>query len=92
VVAGQVFFMRLSFAGAGVDGDVVHVNGYTPSINEVLEDGVHHGLKCGWRVGEPEEHYCGLKEPFIGYESCLSSILLLNEDFIVPLFDIESHE
>jgi hypothetical protein len=47
-MVSQVFFMGFSLTGAGVNGDIVHVDGYISSIDEILEDGIHHGLEGGW--------------------------------------------
>ena len=55
--------MGFSLAGASVDGDVIHVDSHASPINEVSEDGVHHGLEGGQRVGEPEKHHVGSKSP-----------------------------
>jgi len=84
--------MGFSFSRASINSNVIHVDGYTPSINEVPEDGVHHGLEGGWQVGESKEHHSGLKEFFIHYEGCFPSILLFNKDFIVSPFNVESSE
>jgi hypothetical protein len=84
--------MGFSFSGASVDGNVIHVDGYAPSIDKVLEDSIHHGLEGGRRVGESEEHYSGLEESFIRYEGRFPSILLFNENFIIPPFNIEPCE
>ena len=52
----EVFLVGFPFPGSRVDGDVVHVYCYAPLINQVSEDGVHHGLERGWGISEAEEH------------------------------------
>jgi len=84
--------MGFSFLGASVNGDVVHVDGHIPPVDEVSEDGVHHSLEGGWRVGEPEEHHCRFEEPFICYERCLPPVLWFDKDLIISPFDIEPSE
>jgi len=73
-----------------VDGYVIHVDGYTPFINEIAEDGVYHCLECGQGVGQAEEHDCWFVQAFIGYECCLPVVFLFDENLIVSPFDIKS--
>ena len=56
VVALEVFLVSFAFLGSRMDSNVIHVYCYTSFVNQVPEDGVHHGLERGWGVGEAEEH------------------------------------
>ena len=56
VMSGYVFIFGLFWSPRGVDGHIVHVDCHASIGNEVPKDGVHHGLKRGWRIGESEEH------------------------------------
>jgi hypothetical protein len=47
VVAGDMFFFHLPFLVPSVDGYVVHVDCYAPSIDKALENSVHHSLEGG---------------------------------------------
>jgi len=47
VMASDVFFLHFSLFVPGVNCYVVHIDCDVPSINEVLEYGVHHGLEGG---------------------------------------------
>jgi len=48
---GDVLVFGFSFFAPGVDSYIVHVDRDIPSIDEVSEYGVHHGLECGRGVG-----------------------------------------
>ncbi len=61
-----------------MDSYVVHVDGYTPFIDEVTEDGVHHHLKCGQGVGQAEEHDHWFVQALVGYKCCFPAVFLLH--------------
>jgi len=87
-----MFVLCLSFLVSSVYSYVIHVDCDIPSINEVSEYGVHHGLEGGGRVGQAEEHNCGFEESFVCDEGCLPSVFFLDEDFIISPFNIHPCE
>src|SRR5258707_14775732 len=73
--------LLFSFLGFSlrVNGEVVHVNRH-PSLSDFsTEDHIHHHLKGGGGVGQPEEHDRRFEEPFWGEERHFP---------FVPLFDV----
>ena len=68
--------------------DVVHVNPdcgpsrFMPS-NSVVVQRVHHGLKCGRRISEAEEHYSGFIKPSLCFEHCFVFVSGFDADIVV---------
>jgi hypothetical protein len=46
-MSNEVVILCLSFLASGMNRYVIHVNGDAPSIDEVSEYSVHHGLEGG---------------------------------------------
>ncbi len=44
-------FGAFSWLGSCVDSYIIHVDGYTSFINQVVEYCVHHSLEGRWGVG-----------------------------------------
>jgi hypothetical protein len=66
-----------------VDKDIIHVHDY-PSISDFFfEYAVHQSLERGRRVGEAKEHYGGLEKSFVGNESCLPLVSVLDPHVVV---------
>src|SRR5712671_709092 len=91
-VALQVVLLTFPGPGSRVDGNVVHVDCYTPSVDEVSEDGVHHGLEGGGGVGETKEHDHRFVEPFVGDERCFPPVLRFDEYLVVTPLDVNAGE
>ena len=87
-----MIFVALPWSGSGVDGYIVHVDHYTPFVNEVSEYCVHHGLEGGGRVGQAKEHDHGFVKAFVGDECCLPAIFWFDKHFVVPPFDVKAGE
>ena len=73
----------------GSDCDVVHVNPDRGPPSFVLLDSitiqsVHHGLECGRRVSEAEEHYGGFIESPLCFECCFVFVSCLDANIVVP--------
>jgi hypothetical protein len=58
----------------------------------LLEYRVHHHLKGGRRVSEPEEHDCGLEKSFGGKESSFPLISVFDVDVVISPSDIKLGE
>jgi hypothetical protein len=58
-------------------------------VDSLLEDAVHHVLKCGGRVGEAEEHDIWHKDAELRLKRRLMSILPSDADVIVALAHVE---
>ena len=43
----------------------------------------HHGLECGWWIGESKEHNCGFIKTIFGFEHGLMLIPLIDPNVIV---------
>src|SRR6266851_10441077 len=91
-MAFQMVFVALPWFGSRVDSYVVHVDCYVPSIDEVPEYCVHHGLKGGRQVGEAEEHDRWFVEPLVSDECRFPSVLWFDEDFIIPPLNVNAGE
>ncbi len=86
----QVFFFAFPWPRSSMDGYVIHINGYTPLVNEIVEDGVHHRLECGQGVGESKEHDRWFVQAFVGYECCLPLVFFFDKNLVVSPLNIES--
>ncbi len=75
-----------------MDGYIVHVDGYTPLIDEVMEYHVHHRLECGWGVSQAKEHNHWFVQPLVSYECCLPVVFWLDKDLIISPLNVEAHE
>jgi len=75
-----------------MDGYVIHVNHYTPFVDEVAEYCIHHGLEGGGGVGQAEEHNCGFVKSFVSDEGRLPAVFRLDEYFVIPPFNVETSE
>ncbi len=76
------------------DANVIHVHPYSGSSefvfeNGVLEDVVHHSLKCRWGVGESEIHDCGFEESVPCFKRCFSFVSLFDTYVVVPPSNIQ---
>ena len=73
----------------GGDCDVVHVNSDRGPPGFMLPDSVtiqsvHHGLECGRRISEAEEHYSGFIEPPLCFKRCFVFVSCLDANIVVP--------
>src|SRR6266404_5607559 len=60
-------------SGQGGNEDVVHIDDDTSALLgkaelDVLEDLVHHGLECTWRICQPKEHHSWFEKTIFGLE------------------------
>ena len=72
--------------------DVIHIDEYLTSADEVLEDFVHHCLERRRRVGEAKEHDKRFKHSSISFECCLPFVAWFDSYIIVSPTDIELGE
>src|SRR5712671_3674913 len=71
---------------------IVHVDDEPSFVNFVLEDGVHHHLKGGWGICQPEEHDRWFKQSFIGDKGCFPLVSPSNADVVVSPSNVEFSE
>ncbi len=57
--------------------------------DDVLEDVVHHGLKCSWGIYEFKIHDCWLKKSILCLESCLLLVTLFYSYVVVPPSNVQ---
>ena len=74
------------------DENIVHINDDDTFINHIRKDVIHHGLKGGWGIAHPKEHYGGFEKPPVCFKCCLPLVTILNSYVIIPLMDIEFGE
>ncbi len=87
-----MIFVALPRSCSRMDSYIVHVDGDTSFIDEVVEYSVHHGLEGGGGVGETEEHDCWFVESLIGDEGHLPLVFRFDEHLVVSPFDVETSE
>ena len=68
--------------GWGKDKDVIHVTDGTASVNQVLEDVIHHGLEGSRGVAEAEKHDKGFVESLVRSEGCFVFVTLFDANII----------
>ena len=73
--------LMLGEGALGEDHDVVDVNDY--DVFHVCKDLIHHGLKRGGGIAEPEEHDSGFIGSSVADECCLPFVTFLNLYVIV---------
>ena len=76
------------YIGMRCDANVVHVYPYRGASefvfeNGILEDVVHHGLKCCRRVSESEVHDCGFEESVLCFKCCFSFVSFFDTYVVV---------
>jgi len=85
----DMVFVGFSLLWAHVYCYVIHVDSDISFTDKIMEYSVYHCLKGGWWVGEAEEHHGWFIESFIGDECCFPLVLLFNENFVIPPFNIK---
>ncbi len=70
------------------DKDVVHVYYDFACGREVLENCIHHGLECAWRVRQPKEHDARFVEPQVCFEGSLP-LVSFDLNVVVSPADVE---
>jgi hypothetical protein len=69
--------------------DIVEVDTNYAFHNEILKDGIHHGLKGRGGVCESEKHHQRLEEALVRTKCCLPLIALLHAHIGIPPLYIE---
>src|ERR1700677_1427637 len=67
----------------GENENIVHVDDDVSFVNEVFQNGVHHGLERGGRIGESEEHDRWLKAASIGGKGGFPFVSFLDAKIVV---------
>ena len=86
----SLFFVGL-WVGGGNE-EVVYVDDEPFFGDHVSEGVIHESLECSGGIAETEEHYCWFKEPFVGNESHLPLVTILDANVVVPPADIKLGE
>ena len=57
--------------------------------NGISVNGVHHGLKGGWRVSQTEEHNRGFEQAVACFEGRLMFVAFSDPNIVIPPSDVE---
>ena len=74
------------------DQDIIHVDNDMASWDEVLENDIHHCLKCRWQVRKPKEHHKWFEQSTVCDKCSLVFIAFFDADIVEAPADIYLRE
>ena len=75
-----------------MDQDVIHVTDELSTANEVLEDVIHHGLKCCGGVAQAKKHHSQFIQPAVGGKCSFPFVTFLNPNVIEAPLEVQPSE
>ena len=76
----------------GVDKEVILIDDEPSFSNHVVEGVIHEAMEGSGGVGEPEEHYGGFKESFMGDKGCFPLVTIFDLYVVVSPPNVEFGE
>ena len=76
----------------GDDEEVIYIDDEPSFSDHVSKRVIHKLLEGGGGVAKTKEYDCGFEESFVGNESCLPLITILDADIVIPPSNVEFGE